>query len=322
MPSASTWPAGSSAPAAARRSAPAPCCRADPRTTSLPPSGAPALRSISVRATPAMSTVSLHGAGPALNALSHQRWCRRRRLRGCQLLVPPVRRGNRQSWRRIHLRRRVMQLCGRDPAGACSCSLMIVASIGSVCARVTVAVPQVTLTLDAATYGIQSGQAVVGLVQTPGSQGASAMLNNDLSGTPAVHVFASRQCAFQRLVTLLSALCEQGRSSVAWQCGLYGTPLCRAAVPDAREPGQRERPHDDSGDFVLHSGLRWRWWASAVCLALSLFPSAACALLSVCGSYCMHGLCTNDVVTYCAMVAAVSSAHSDHTWTTKVSRYT
>jgi len=51
---------------------------------------------------------------------------------------------------------------------------------------VTVAVLQVTLSLDATTYGIQSGQAVVGLVQTPGSQGASAMLNNDLSGTLAV----------------------------------------------------------------------------------------------------------------------------------------
>ena len=39
-----------------------------------------------------------------------------------------------------------------------------------------------TLSLNAAAYGLQSGTAVVGLLQTPGSQGATAMLNNDLSG--------------------------------------------------------------------------------------------------------------------------------------------
>ena len=58
-------------------------------------------------------------------------------------------------------------------------------SVCSVCACLTVATIQVTLSLDAATFGIQSGQAVVGLVQTPGSQGASAMLNNNLSGALA-----------------------------------------------------------------------------------------------------------------------------------------
>ena len=41
---------------------------------------------------------------------------------------------------------------------------------------------QVTFSLDAAMYGLQSGVATVGLIQTPGSQGATEMLDNDLSG--------------------------------------------------------------------------------------------------------------------------------------------
>ena len=41
---------------------------------------------------------------------------------------------------------------------------------------------QVSLSLDVATYGLQSGVAQAALVQTPGSQGATAMLNNNLAG--------------------------------------------------------------------------------------------------------------------------------------------
>ena len=41
---------------------------------------------------------------------------------------------------------------------------------------------QVTLSLDVATYGLQFGTAQAALVQTAGSQGATAMLNNNLAG--------------------------------------------------------------------------------------------------------------------------------------------